>query len=109
MIPSFIELIICYGICFGLMNKATILHGRSEFTDRLLSCSYCTGFHCGWLWYALSTVLGSTVAGSWQVLVGTGIAYAFGASAFCYLADSASQLIEGWTPREEAEEAEETA
>ena len=108
MMFGLIDMLICYGICFGLMNKALILHGKVAILDKMLSCSYCTGFHCGWLWYVITALLKDNMGAAWQVHTGSILAYAFGASAFCYLADAATQLIEGWTPRE-APEAEEEA
>jgi hypothetical protein len=94
--PSFIDLLVAYGICFGLQNKVEVLRSPKwplgGFFDRMLSCSYCTGFHAGWLAWALSRPfhgLELTVAGLSPVL-----AWAFASAAFCFLADAASQAIE---------------
>ena len=48
-----IQTIAIYGICFGFQHKATIIHKKSEFLDKMLKCTYCTGFHCGWFVYLI--------------------------------------------------------
>lgn len=94
--PSFVDLLLAYGLCFGLMNKVDAL--RSEkwplgaFFNRMLSCSYCTGFHAGWLAWALSRLVYGielTPSGFAPALV-----WAFASSAFCYVVDVASQAAE---------------
>jgi len=46
---SLIELLFCYGLTFGMMNKTSYIQNRVQIIDDLLSCSYCTGFHAGWI------------------------------------------------------------
>jgi hypothetical protein len=100
--PSFIDLLLAYGLCFGLMNKVDAL--RSEkwhfgaFFNRMLSCSYCTGFHAGWLAWVLSR----PVYGLELTLKGfaPALAWAFASSAFCYLIDTTAQTVERISSKE---------
>ncbi len=103
MIIGMIDLLVCYGICFGLMNKATIIHDKVGLLDKMLSCSYCTGFNCGWVWFfCVSYSNGVYVPGCDVGAIAIGaLGSAFCSGAFCYIIDSLSQLAEGWTPRGE--------
>lgn len=100
--PSFVELLLAYGLAFGLMNKVDVL--RSEkwplgaFFDRMLSCSYCTGFHAGWLAWALTRIVHGLPHTAQDAL--TPILWAFASSAFCFLVDAASQAVESATARQ---------
>lgn len=93
----FLHLIAAYGISFALMNdKAPFvpLLRRIDVVDRALQCSYCTGFHAGWLvwalWVAVEGAPASTVVGN----LASAVVWAFAASAFCYFADVAAQRLE---------------
>lgn len=97
--PSFFDLLFAYGICFGLMNKVDVLR-KIAFFDRMLSCSYCTGFHAGWIAWGLSRAFhgfDASVQGVAPV-----VAWAFASSAFCYLSDVASQAAERFALSEKA-------
>ena len=105
-----------YGLCFGFQNKIPFIHNLSEFTDKLLACSYCTGFWCGWITYGLFTLptLGrsyyiSQAPSVWEYLV-YGLVYAFASAALCYVMDTLVQYLEANTQwgndQEEAEEEE---
>jgi len=91
--PGLIELLFAYGICFGLMNKVEFMR-KISFFDRMLSCSYCTGFHAGWIsWLGTHLVLGwvdqpHQVAGA--------LIWAFCSAVFCYLVDTLSQFVENF-------------
>lgn len=94
--PTLVDLVLAYGLCFGLMNKVDALRSPKwplgGFFSRMLDCSYCTGFHAGWLAWAITRPfqgLELTVAGVSPVL-----AWAFASSAFCYLVDASSQMVE---------------
>ncbi len=94
--PALVDLLLAYGLCFGLQNKVEPLRSPEwplgAFFTRMLDCSYCTGFHAGWLAWALTRLfhgLELTVAGVSPVL-----AWAFASSAFCYLVDASSQMVE---------------
>ena len=88
--PSFVELLFCYGLCFGMMNKLPFLHGRAGILDRLLSCSYCCGFHCGWI----ACLLVDCIDGAINCTPQMALAWALTSSASCYMCDIVSQAIE---------------
>lgn len=89
--PSFVDLLFAYGLCFGLQNKVEVLR-KVAFFDKMLSCSYCTGFHAGWIAWGLTRLVHGfdlSVPGIAPV-----IAWAFASSAFCFLVDATSQAVE---------------
>ena len=85
--PGFIELLFAYGLAFGLMNKLpdVLYQALPRALVRLLACSYCTGFHTGWVAYAALGPDGS---------VHLAPAWAFCSAAFTYAADAAIRLTE---------------
>ena len=69
MVVIFLLFMASYGLCFGLQNKATFLHGKWGFLDRMFDCPFCTGFHCGWLsWLAGWGVVGPSWLVGWGVV-----------------------------------------
>lgn len=94
-------LFLFYGLCFGFQNKVPFLYGKSDFTDSLLQCSYCMGFHCGWLsWIILYLLNGCKDVTVVEVITSL-LVYGFTSSAFCYVLDSLVQLVESHTLTEE--------
>jgi len=89
---SLFELLACYGLTFGLMNKTLWLQNRSQFASSLLSCSYCTGFHSGWIIYLISN-LNKLDVRSVEALVNV-ILYSFASACFCYVLDVFAQKLE---------------
>jgi hypothetical protein len=89
---SLFELLACYGLTFGLMNKTLWLQNRSQLASSLLSCSYCTGFHSGWIIYLISHLdsLGVKETNNLTDLV----IYSFASASFCYILDIFAQKIE---------------
>lgn len=77
---SLFELLVCYGLTFGLMNKTSWIQNRLQFTKSLLECSYCTGFHSGWIIYLLMNFNHF----NYENL----IMWSFASSAFCYCLDT---------------------
>lgn len=73
------DLLFCYGLTFGLMNKTSWIQNRLQFTQSLLSCSYCTGFHCGWIFYLINE--------SNKISYKEAFIYSFVSAAFCYITD----------------------
>jgi len=92
--PTLIDLLVAYGLCFGLMNKIDFLHGKSAFTDALLKCSYCTGFHAGWLAWLLTLPLYGVSLSPAPVI------WAFASAVFCYGMDTVLQLAESWVRKD---------
>lgn len=81
-----LKLLAAYGLCFALMNDKTgMVDGIRRVPcigprlEAMVQCSYCTGFHCGWLVWLLTEP-------SWQF--GDAILWAFASAAFCYGADT---------------------
>ena len=89
-----------YGICFALQNKCDFLYEKNAFLDKMLACTFCTGFHAGWMAYLLSYIalwFTAPVSGSVYVVTTflfSGLLYAFASAAFCYTVDSMVQFLE---------------
>jgi len=84
-----------YGLCFGFQNKLPFLHGKAALLDRLLHCSYCTGFHSGWIAWLFSVGVAwelptTTVQGSLLSV----LTWAFIGAATCYILDVVVQWLE---------------
>jgi hypothetical protein len=97
MMPTVVDLICAYGICFGLVNKVEFLR-KIKFFDRMLNCSYCTGFHAGWIVWAARHLADCVQPTPTSIF--SALCWAFTSAAFCYAADSVLQLVEGWIPRD---------
>ena len=98
---TFFYLLLAYGICFGLQNKATFLYAQHPLLDALLKCVYCTGFHCGWMsWLVAWGVDGRTPGSGLIGIPASLVAWTISSSAFCYIVDSAVRWFEGNTPQE---------
>jgi hypothetical protein len=106
---TIVHFLAIYGLTFGLMNdKVPVLRllRKVGFFDRMFKCSYCTGFHSGWIVrLALDAVVGPS-SGWWASegylslacgLASEGIVlltWGFAGSTFCYVADQAIQWLE---------------
>lgn len=92
-----------YGLCFGFANKIPFLYsegfretGEAEsLIDRLLSCTYCLGFHCGWLSAILMWCFFGFPALPWYSFVFGFAICGFASAAWCYVIDSAVRWFEG--------------
>lgn len=84
---SLFELLFCYGLTFGLMNKTSWIQNRLQFTQKLLECSYCTGFHSGWIAYFMFNP-------TFQVEPASLITWSFASAAFSYVLDTAVAYLE---------------
>lgn len=94
---SISELLLCYGICFGLMNKVDFIRGRHPLLDKLLACSYCTGFHAGWISWLL--VHAAAFEFSHKALL-FALLWGFASGVFCYFIDTLGQLAESWVRKD---------
>ena len=93
-------LLAAYGVCFGLQNKISFIWDRFDWLNKLLLCTYCTGFHAGWMVWAMLFVAEHLQIGTpvmWSRF-GEVPVYAFASAAFGYMADAAGRLIEARTP-----------
>jgi hypothetical protein len=88
-----LDLFIAYGLTFGLQNKAPFLRGKTKFSDALLKCVYCTGFHAGWITWVSLALLHHSLP-SRGLIVPTALMWAFGSSAFCYVVDTGVRWLE---------------
>ena len=82
----FIMLLTASGVCFGMQHKVKWLHGKTDFTDSLLACTYCSGFHAGWISY----LLWSLPKFNAQHMIGIALASAM----FCYALDEFTKYLE---------------
>ena len=103
---TFVFVALTYAIAFGLQNKVDFLRGKSAFTDRLLSCIYCTGFHAGWLsWLLLhaSPQGFQDAAASWGSAGISVASYALVGAGSSYVIDAVVRWFEGNTPVSDSE------
>lgn len=96
--PTLITLVAAYGLCFGFQNKLPFLYKRGAFLDSLLECTYCLGFHCGWMTWILNCLLTGATPATWYSGVVSLVLWCFGSAAFCYAADTAVRWLEGNIP-----------
>lgn len=90
-----IYLMAIYGITFALQHKIPKLFRKKtyqEFTfksfrETLLVCSYCIGFHAGWITYLLSNGIN-------YPSVNIMLIFAFAGAAFSYTLDTYVQKLE---------------
>lgn len=111
----FISLLAAYALCFALQHKLTLFHGKNAFVDRMLTCTFCTAFHTGWMifllleinqnWqfffmpFSLSQFLGYLV-----LLVFKAVPFGLASSAFSYALDTFIRLAESHADPIEVEE-----
>lgn len=106
-----LTLVASYGMCFGLMNdkvwfltdrvrriRVRVLKtddGETTLFDRLLQCTYCTGFHTGWVaWLVAAGAAGKFPAVGVAANAADALVMAFASAAFCYTVDAAVQWLE---------------
>ena len=87
-------LLSAYGMTFGLQHKIPYLHGKNEKLDKLLQCTYCTGFHAGYLAYGLKKGLDYAQTGQTDATLGEALTFAFASSSFSYIADTGARMME---------------
>lgn len=97
--PTLMDLVLAYGLCFGAMNKVDAFHGKHAFLDAMLKCSYCTGFHAGWIAWAFTWPLRGL---SWDWTAGfQAVVWAGCSAVFCYGVDTVLQLAESWIRKQD--------
>ena len=92
-----------YGLCFGFANKLPFLYsegfresGEAEtFIDKLLSCTYCLGFHCGWMSALILWSFFGFPPLSLPMVVAGVVICGFSSAAWCYMIDTAVRWLEG--------------
>lgn len=83
---TLIELLVCFGITFGIMNKNPLHDKLGSFMNNMFMCAYCTGFHVGWALYLTKYL------DNFNLLHAA--SYAFASSAFCYCLDAITAYLE---------------
>ena len=101
-----IYLFAMYGVAFGIQHKLPSMWGgkikeafKEGVLNALLSCTYCVGFHAGWIVYILSAAIKD-----WNINTGELVIYAFAGAAFSYSADAIIKNIEEGGLYEDSEE-----
>lgn len=94
--------VLAYAIAFGLQNKVDILH-TNPFLARMLKCTYCTGFHAGWMAWILLHLSPEGVtelyALGWWIPASI-LAHAFIGAGWSYTVDAVIVWLERNTPPE---------
>ena len=83
---TILTLLAAAGITFGLQHKIPFLHKRFKWLDSMLGCTFCTGFHGGWIAYLLS------VTGMPDIR--SALLFAFGGAIFSYALDELVKYFE---------------
>ncbi len=105
---TFLILLFCaFGITFGLQHKCPWLYGKLGFIDRMLACTYCTGFHAGWITWILFKVTMGSIRDLPLSSIPEMILLAFGSAGFSYALDALTRYFESNSdPLEEDEDTE---
>lgn len=102
LLPSWMALLVTYALTFGIQNKMPFLY-RFEWLHRFLSCTYCVGFHAGWMtWLLAWAVMGTTPAEGWYIIPSV-LIWALCGAAFCYAFDALVKYLEVNSALEEEE------
>ncbi len=106
MFPDLLFLVFAYSVCFGIQHKLPFLHGKFNLLDEMLECTYCTGFHAGWLsWAFVFGVVGQFPADGFLANAGSMISWAFVSAISCYSFDALIKWVEVHSVVPEFEEA----
>ena len=91
MVVSALALFSMYGITFAIKDASLLtpfrewVTSRSSFMEKMLSCSFCTGFHSGWISFFLLYFSGLTPPV--ERLLPALLVYSFCGASFSYLMD----------------------
>jgi len=109
MIVSNIGLILlAFGICFGLQHKVSFLHKKHPFLDKMLKCTYCTGFHAGWIaWLFVCAIDQKFPSDSVLSNILMTLGFAFVSAISCYIMDILLRWVESHIEEYEVVEEEE--
>ena len=82
----FMYLMACAGLTFGIQHKIPFLHKKLSILDSMLSCTYCTGFHSGWIVYLLANYD--------SLKLPDALLFAFASAMFSYSLDEGVKYLE---------------
>ena len=106
---TLVFLLAAYGLCFALMNEKVkwftdplkslrlfVDDNDATFFQRMFSCAFCTGFHCGWVIWCIGALPHFLMSSEYAVwaMIADAIPFAFASSAFCYVLDTIVQWFE---------------
>ena len=92
-----VYLMVAFGLCFTLQHKLPFLHGRLRWLDALLGCTFCTGFHSGWLaWLVICGAKGAFPPMLWNFPLVLAV-WCFASAAGCYCLDALTSWLESNT------------
>lgn len=102
---TLLYLLFAYALCFGLQNKLPFLYSTEyretgepdRFVDKLLHCTYCTGFHTGWITWLVAWWVGGSMPVEGLAVPASILIWAFASAAFCYVVDALVRWLEANT------------
>lgn len=94
MMSTIIWLLTAYGLCFAMQHKIPFLRGKVDLLDEMLHCTFCTGFHCGWMTWVMSFLATGTLPASGWHIPGSMLVWAFASAASCYVIDAGTNWLE---------------
>lgn len=88
-------ILLSFAICFGIQHKIPFLHKKHPTLDKMLKCTYCTGFHAGWItWLFVCLMEQKFPMESVVSNISAGIGFAFVSSISCYILDTLLRWVE---------------
>ena len=88
-----LKFILCvYGITFFLQHKAYPILSKNAFLKSMLECTFCTGFHGGWMTYVLTAH--SSVDVNLATIFSL-VSFGFVGASSAYILDAIVSKIEG--------------
>ncbi len=81
-----IILLAAAGITFGLQHKLPFLHNKLGILDSMLKCTFCTGFHGGWLAYLMYSLPNPSIQEA--------LLFSFAGAIFSYALDEYIKYLE---------------
>ena len=91
-------LLVAYGITFGMQHKALFLRDKNDWIDRMLACTYCTGFHAGWItWigWKLKMIFENPMS-VFGITIVEMVLFAMASAGFSYFFDTLIRLMESY-------------
>ena len=91
--PPLIALLFAYAMTFGVQNKAPFLYWFRRLHG-FLACTYCVGFHAGWVtWLLAWAVTGTLPATGWGILPSVAV-WSLTSAAFSFAFDALVRYLE---------------